>query len=133
MIYIESKNIKRENGIEEFKDLSASQIKDRVASMKENAGDLAALITQPKYTAKLTALPDLMPDEMYLRSVQINYPMANKAGKPKNSILISGTIHSLDGSKVELTEGSKFNSKVDTASAMADLCKNNIRDIGYGP
>ena len=123
----QSKNIKRENGIEEFKDLSASQIKDRVASMKENAGDLAALITQPKYTAKLTALPDLMPDEMYLRSVQINYPMANKAGKPKNSILISGTIHSLDGSKVELTEGSKFNSKVDTASAMADLCKNNIK------
>ena len=120
------KNIKRENSIEEFKDLSASQIRERVATMRENAADLSALITQPRYTNKLTALPDLMPDEMYYRNVQISYPMASKAGKSKNSINISGVIHSLDGSKVELNEGNKFYTKVGTAGGLADLCRNNI-------
>lgn len=114
------------DGIEEFKNLSASQIKDRVATMKENAADLSALIVQPKYTAKLSAIPDLMPEEMYLQNLQIVYPMANKAGKAKNSITINGIIRSAEGNKVELTEGSKFNTKVGLSPEMADLCRNNI-------
>ena len=119
--------VERVNGIEEFKDLSAKQIKERVANMKTNAADLAALITQPKYTAKLSALPDLMPEEMYLKSVQISYPMANKAGNPKNSLVVSGVIHSLDGHQVELNEGGKFRNKVDDAKSMRDLCKTNVK------
>lgn len=122
----QKKSVTKEDGIEEFKNLSASQIKERVSSMKENTKDLTALIVQPKYTTKLSTLPDLMPDEMYLREVQISYPMANKAGRGKNSLIVSGIIHSLDGRKVELTEGGKFNTKVSNASSMADLCKNNV-------
>ena len=121
----QKKNITRVDGIEEFKNLSASQIKERVSSMKENTKDLAALIVKPKYTSKLSALPDLIPDEMYFKELQISYPMANKAGNPKNSISISGIIHSLEGKKVELIEGGKFNTKVSNASSMADLCRNN--------
>lgn len=125
-VTFQKKNVTKVDGIEEFKDLSASQIKERVSSMKENTKDLIALIVQPKYTSKLSTLPDLMPDEMYFREVQINYPMANKAGRSKNSISISGIIHSLEGKKVELTEGGKFNTKVSNASSMADLCRNNV-------
>lgn len=123
----EHQKVERVNGIEEFKDLSAKQIKERVANMKTNAADLAALITQPKYTAKLSALPDLMPDEMYLRSIQVEYPVANKAGNPKNSLIVSGVIHSLDGHQVELNEGGKFRNKIDEAKSMRDLCKNNVK------
>lgn len=125
-VTFQKKNITKVDGIEEFKDLSASQIKERVSSMKENTKDLIALIVQPKYTSKLSTLPDLMPEEMYFKEVQINYPVANKAGKAKNSISISGIIHSLEGKKVELTEGGKFNTKVSNASSMADLCRNNV-------
>ena len=120
------RNVARANGIEEFRDLSATQIKDRVSAMKENTKDLTALIVQPKYTSKLSAIPDLMPDEMYLREVRISYPMANKAGKPKNYIALSGVIHSLEGRKVEVTEGGKFNTKISNAASMADLCRNNL-------
>ena len=126
------KNVTRADAIEEFRDLSASQIKERVASMKENSKDLTALIVQPKYTAKLSSLPDLMPDEMYFREVQISYPMASKVGKAKNSMSVSGVIHSLEGKKVELTEGGKFNTKISNASSMADLCKNNV-SWSYSP
>lgn len=121
----QKQKVSRVDGIEEFRDLSASQIRSRVATMKENALDLSALIVQPKYTAKLTALPDLMPDEMYFRTLQISYPMANKAGKAKNMIVISGRIYSIDGHKVELNEGSKFNARVGSSPDMADLCRNN--------
>lgn len=121
-------NIARVNGgIDEFKDLSAKQIKDRVAAMKENSNDLADLIVQPKYTVKLSALPDLMPDEMYFTSLQINYPMASKSGKVKDNMSIAGVVHSLEGNKVEYDESAKFNTKMDTSSAMADLCKNSIK------
>ena len=123
----EKTNISKVNGIDEFKDLNASQIKERVASMKENSKDLADLIVQPKYTVKLSSLPDLMPDEMYFTNVQISYPMSSKSGRAKDSMSISGVIHSLEGSKFEYNEGAKFNTKMDTASAMADLCKNSIK------
>jgi hypothetical protein len=122
----EKQKVARVDGIEEFRNLSASQIRDRVAQMKENALDLSALIVQPKYTTKLSALPDLMPDEMFFKNLQITYPIASKAGRAQNSIVVNGMIHSLEGSKVELTEGSKFNSRVGSSPAMADLCKNNI-------
>lgn len=121
----QKQKISRVDGIEEFKDLSASQIKDRVSVMRSNALDLSALIVQPKYTTKLQALPDLMPDEMYLKNLKITYPMASKVGKSSNYILMEGYIHSLDGHKIELNEGSKFRSRVGASPAMADLCKNN--------
>lgn len=127
-------NIARVNsGIDEFKDLSANQIKERVASMKENSKDLGDLIVQPKYTVKLSALPDLMSDEMYFTSVQINYPMASKSGKPKDNLVVNGVIHSLDGSRVEFTEGGKFGNKMKSASAMADLCKDDRSKMTYPP
>lgn len=125
-VSFQKKTVARENIIEDFKDLSASQIKERVSSIKENTKDLTALIVQPKYTTKLSALPDLMPDEMYLREVQISYPVANKAGRGKNYLMLSGFIHSLEGKKVELTESEKFNTKISTAPAMSDLCRTNV-------
>lgn len=124
----EKTSIARVNsGIDEFKDLSANQIRERVASMKENSKDLGDLIVQPKYTVKLSTLPDLMSDEMYFTSLQINYPMASKSGKPKDNMTITGVIHSLDGSRVELIESGKFNTKMDSALAMSDLCKNSTK------
>ncbi len=121
-VSFQRKNITNEDGIEEFKDLSAAQINDRVATMKENTKDLTALIVQPKYTAKLSTLPDLMPDEMYLKDLQISYPMASKAGYGKKYMIISGIIHSLEGKQVELIESSKFNTKISKVSSMSDLC-----------
>jgi hypothetical protein len=125
--HFEKNNVVNENSVDEFKGLSANQIKDRVASMRENSKDLSDLIVQPKYTAKLSALPDLMPDEMYFTNIQIQYPMASKSGRAKDNMVIAGVIHSLEGSKVEYNEAAKFNTKMDTASVMADLCKNNIK------
>ncbi len=123
----EKHNVVKENSVDEFKGLSANQIKERVATMKENSKDLSDLIVQPKYTAKLAALPDLMPDEMYFTNIQISYPMASKSGRTKDNMVIAGVIHSLEGSKVEYNEAAKFNTKMNTASVMADLCKDSIK------
>ena len=94
--------------------------------MKDNAADLSALIVKPKYTTKLNALPDLMPDDVYIREMQLSYPIASKAGRPTNSILLNGTIYTSSGKNAELAEGSKFNTKIDKSPDMSDLCRNNI-------
>lgn len=118
------------SNIQEFTDLTASQIKERVATMKQNNTDLSALIIPPKYTPKLSALPDLISDETSLKSLNLSYPMVSKSGRKRNNISMTGIIYSLEGSKAELIEGNKLSNRLQNSAVMFDLCKEKV-NISY--
>lgn len=120
---------KTEN-ISDFKGLYASQIKDKVAVMTKNATALSALLKPVSYTQKLSAIPDLLSDEMWLTSLIIKYPYSVNAFKEKNILVMEGVASAYEGREKELALGNKFRSTIDGAPEMSDICKGQAR-ISY--
>jgi len=123
-------SISQTESIDDFKGLYASQIKDKVAVMTKNAKTLAQLLKPVSYTEKLSALPDLLPPEMWLSSLSIKYPYALQTPKEKNALTMEGMASVLEGREKELALGNKFRSIMDSAPEMADICKGQAR-ISY--
>ncbi len=117
---------KRES-LEDFKGLYASQIKEKVATMTKNANTLSTLLQPVSYTSKLSTFPDIMPEEMYLTSMQIRYPFTLKPFKERNSLSLSGVASAIEGKEKELSLGNEFRIKVDESKEMADVCKGQTR------
>jgi hypothetical protein len=116
----------------DFKGLYASQIKEKVNTMSSNAKTLDAMIDKVSYTEKLSALPSLLPEEMWLTKLGLSYPYTVKAFKERKSMKLEGYASTHEGRQKELQYGSAFAAAMDKSPAFADICKGTAKiDYGY--
>ena len=114
------------NDIEDFKGLSAREIKDKVSSISSKSKKLQKFLSPANYTQKLSVLPDILPKEMWLSTLEIKYPYETEVTKfkEKNALRMNGIASVITGREKELALGNRFRTVVDSTPEMADLCKN---------
>ncbi|MDR1124199.1 MAG: hypothetical protein LBL61_06420 [Elusimicrobiota bacterium] len=116
----------------DFTGLNAGQIEEKVRTMSSNAKTLDAMIDKVSYTEKLSALPSLLPAEMWLTRLDLRYPYTVKAFKERNVMKLEGYASTHEGRQKELQYGSAFAAAVDKSPAFADVCKGTAKiDYGY--
>ncbi|MDR0646569.1 MAG: hypothetical protein LBG46_06440 [Elusimicrobiota bacterium] len=118
----ESKQVAQREMIEDFENLSASAIEEKVKTMSSNASLLENMLSPVSYTKKLEVLPTLLPDEMWITKLSISYPYTMKTFKEKNSLVLEGYSSSLEDKVKELEFGKIFTQNMDTSPVMADIC-----------
>ena len=109
--------------VADFKGLYAAQIIEKVKAMTENSKILKELVDNVSFTEKLSALPDLMPPQMWLTKLDIRYPFSIRSYREKNILRLEGFISTFEGRAKELEYGNVFATAMDSSPVMADLCK----------
>jgi hypothetical protein len=113
--------------VTDFRGLSSEQIENKVSAMSSDVKTLSTLMHPVSYTEKLSALPGLLPDDMWLSSLSINYPYSTKSFKEKNNLSLAGVVSSLKGTEKDLAIGNAFRIIMDNAPKMADICKGQAK------
>ena len=116
---------KDQKEVADFKGLYAAQIKTKVTNLKNNNKILESLLVEPYFTKKLSALPRVLPQDIWISSFAIEYPYNFDIKKNNIIMTIDGIASSLSGSKEELSLGNKFKSDISYDSDFNDLCKNS--------
>jgi hypothetical protein len=110
----------------DFKGLSAAQINTKASDMYLNEKTLTDLMRPVNYTGKLSALPELLPPDVYLTALQISYgfDFAQRFSQDKDFMSTEIVAVSPRASKGdEIEESNDFRIKLAEAPVMADLCK----------
>lgn len=110
--------------VPDFQGLYAAQIEEKVRKISADSKQLASLVNNSvSFTTKLSALPDILPAEMWITRLDIRFPYTVKSFKEKNTLRIEAYATTLEGRSKGLQLGSAFNNAVDSSPAFADICK----------
>ena len=120
-------NRKEQKEVADFQGLYADQIKSRVSNLKNNQRKLEGLLIDPYFTKKLSALPRVLPDDIWLSSFVIEYPYNFDVKKGNIYLSLEGTANTVAGEKDELALSNKFRGDISEDLDFADVCRNSSK------